>query len=99
MDYLQTVMDTALGYTPALYYVTVFIGFTTILSYVWTILKGMVRLIFQRRLKLIERYGKGSWVLVTGSSDGTSQHKLGIGKEFAFEFAREGFNILILART
>ena len=34
------------------------------------------------------RYGKGSWVLVTGSSSGQ-------GKRFALEFAKRGFNILL----
>jgi len=41
-------------------------------------IKGAVRMFMQYRCKaldLIERYGKGSWVLVTGASDG-------IGAEF-----------------
>lgn len=37
---------------------------------------------------LAERYGKNSWVLVTGSSSGQ-------GKQFALEFAKRGFNILL----
>ena len=40
----------------------------------------------------IKRYGEGSWVLVTGASDG-------IGKEFCLEFARQGFNIVIVGRN
>jgi len=37
-------------------------------------------------------YGKGSWAVVTGASDG-------IGKAFAFELASRGFNIVLISRT
>jgi hypothetical protein len=70
MEYLHTAAHSVLVYTPALYYLTIFFGFTTLFSYLWTVLRGFVRLIFQRRLKLADIYGKDSWVLVTGSSDG-----------------------------
>ena len=40
----------------------------------------------------IKRYGEGSWVLVTGASDG-------IGKAYCLEFARQGFNIVIVGRN
>lgn len=40
----------------------------------------------------MERYGEKSWALVTGSSEG-------IGKEFALQLAKDGFNIILLART
>ncbi|KAG6879160.1 hypothetical protein C0992_004693, partial [Termitomyces sp. T32_za158] len=35
---------------------------------------------------------KNAWAVVTGASDG-------IGKEFAFELAKAGFNILLVARN
>ncbi|KAI9934800.1 hypothetical protein ASPWEDRAFT_118248 [Aspergillus wentii DTO 134E9] len=35
---------------------------------------------------------KGSWAVVTGASDG-------LGKEFALQLARSGFNILLVSRT
>ncbi|KUL83206.1 hypothetical protein ZTR_10029 [Talaromyces verruculosus] len=35
---------------------------------------------------------KGSWALVTGASDG-------LGKEFALQIARAGFNVLLVSRT
>ena len=38
------------------------------------------------------KYGKGSWVVVTGGSDG-------IGFGFAQKFAERGFNIVLVART
>jgi len=36
--------------------------------------------------------GKGSWALITGASDG-------IGKGYAEELARAGFNLIIVSRT
>jgi 17beta-estradiol 17-dehydrogenase / very-long-chain 3-oxoacyl-CoA reductase len=42
--------------------------------------------------RLAERYGRGSWVLITGASDG-------LGKAFARELARYGFNLLLVSRT
>jgi 17beta-estradiol 17-dehydrogenase / very-long-chain 3-oxoacyl-CoA reductase len=44
------------------------------------------------RRDLSKRYGKGSYVLITGASDG-------IGRQFALEFAKRGFNIILLSRT
>ena len=41
---------------------------------------------------LVDRYGKGSWALVTGGTDG-------IGLEMAKELARLGFNIINVARN
>lgn len=43
-----------------------------------------------RNLK--QRYGENSWVMVTGASDG-------IGKGFCEEFAKLGFNIVLVARN
>lgn len=45
-----------------------------------------------RRPRLAERYGSGSWALITGASDG-------LGKAFAQEFAAHGFNLLLVSRT
>ena len=42
---------------------------------------------------LMKRYdGKGSWALITGSSDG-------LGKGYAMDLASRGFNIVIVARS
>ena len=41
---------------------------------------------------LAARYGKGSWVVVTGASDG-------IGRGFCEEFAKDGFNIVLISRN
>lgn len=42
--------------------------------------------------RLTERYGRGSWVLITGASDG-------LGKAFAQELAQYGFNLILVSRT
>ena len=44
------------------------------------------------RKDLAQRYGKGSWALVTGASDG-------LGKQYAIELAQEGFNIVLMGRN
>ena len=43
------------------------------------------------RHDLSARYG-GGWALVTGASDG-------IGKQYCFELAKSGFNIILMARN
>lgn len=42
--------------------------------------------------RLAERYGRGSWALITGASDG-------LGKAFAQELAQYGFNLFLVSRT
>lgn len=41
---------------------------------------------------LVKRYGKGSWCIITGGSDG-------IGFEFANQLAAKGFNLVLIARN
>ena len=41
---------------------------------------------------LTKRYGKGSWALITGATDG-------LGKEMALELASLGFNIVLVSRN
>ena len=40
----------------------------------------------------VDRYGKDSWAVVTGATDG-------IGKAAAFYLGREGFNVVLISRT
>lgn len=42
--------------------------------------------------RLAERYGRGSWVLITGAGDG-------LGKAFAEALAHHGFNLILVSRT
>ena len=39
-----------------------------------------------------ERYGEGTWAVITGSTDI-------IGKASAMEFAKRGFNVALISRT
>ena len=61
---------------------------SSILSSSWSLLKYFAL----PRRNLIARYGKGSWALITGASNG-------IGREYAFELARAGFNIILMGRN
>ena len=47
---------------------------------------------FRAGLSLPDRYGKGTWALVTGAT-------AGIGNEFCLQLARLGFNIVLLSRS
>jgi len=66
--------------------------------YFWFILIALkiiywfYKVCFRKRKDLLNIYGKDSWVLVTGATDG-------IGKGFCEEFARTGFNIILVSRT
>ncbi|KAH8378410.1 hypothetical protein KR093_011199 [Drosophila rubida] len=73
------------------------IGLYALASYLYEQLRTPLRLLKVRliddqkkRLSLKERYG--SWAAVTGSSDG-------IGKEYAKELARQGINVILIARN
>ena len=68
------------------------IGALYILKKLLSILASLYRTILRPRKNLTKRYGSKSWALVTGSTEG-------IGRAFAFELARMGFNIIICART
>lgn len=56
--------------SPTLYYVTVFLGASAIIPYLYTMIAGIVKLLLRKRLNLKQRYGEGAWALITGSSEG-----------------------------
>jgi len=59
-------------------------------NYFSTFLYKLICLPFKK--PLIQRYGANSWAIVTGGSDG-------IGKGFCEELAKDGFNIVLMARN
>ena len=56
-----------------------------------SVMGGLHKYVFLKRLDLIARYN-GGWVLVTGATSG-------IGKAYAIELAKIGFNILLISRN
>jgi NADPH:quinone reductase-like Zn-dependent oxidoreductase len=48
--------------------------------------------LFSPRIDLAARYGKGTWTVITGGSEG-------IGYAFAKQFAELGFNIVLISRS
>ena len=82
--------------------VFIVLGFLKVLKWTWWFLGSMWRQIFrpcfQSGTRIYQRYGVKetlivkSWALVTGGSDG-------IGLAMAKKLAKEGFNIVIVARN
>ena len=68
------------------------IGFVFLLKKVINTLITIYKMTIRKRKNFQKRYGSNSWAFITGSSDG-------IGKAFAFTLAKEGFNIVLCART
>jgi short-subunit dehydrogenase len=50
---------------------------------------GIYKYFIINELNLLERYGKGAWVIITGASSGQ-------GYDFALAFAKRGFHILMI---
>lgn len=70
----------------------VFLGLIWFYSYVYKTLRFIYRLKLAQKIDLLERYGKGSYVLITGSTDG-------IGKKLMFKYAALGFNLVSISRN
>ena len=51
--------------------------------------KAIYKYFIIKELNLIERYGSDTWVVITGASSGQ-------GRDFSLEFAKRGFNILMI---
>lgn len=67
------------------------VGYFVLIRVCWAALEYGYSLWFAKGHDLIARYGKGSWALVTGSTDG-------IGLCFAQQIAKRGFNVIISGR-
>lgn len=63
--------------------------FLRMLYHIWLCIQEVFLL---KELDLLNRYGRGSWAFVTGSTDG-------IGFGFADNLAKRGFNVIICARN
>ena len=68
------------------------IGWYLVLRAAYGMFRIIQELFLLKELDLADRYGKGSWAFITGSTDG-------IGLEFAIQLAKRGFNIALLARN
>jgi 17beta-estradiol 17-dehydrogenase / very-long-chain 3-oxoacyl-CoA reductase len=52
----------------------------------------LYKIFFRKQKDLLNTYGRDSWVMITGATDG-------IGKAYCEEFARLGFNIILVSRN
>ena len=70
-------------------YIIFFIIGIQILLYLTIIILSIYKYFFIKEQNILKRYGKDSWVIITGGSSGQ-------GKQFCLELAKRGFNILII---
>ena len=68
-----------------------FIGGAYSLSKLYLPIRGLWRSFLRPERNLLKRYN-GGWAIVTGASDG-------VGKEYAMQLAKRGFNIVLIARN
>ena len=66
-----------------------YVGLIRMGSYLYSCVMLLKKYYIQKQLNLIDRYGKGSYALVTGGANG-------IGLEYAKQFADLGFNLVLL---
>ena len=75
-------------YEKLLHFVLLYI-FIEMLILIYKLLNFIKKYFLYEELNLIERYGKGSWGIITGPSSGQ-------GKQFSLEFAKRGFNLILI---
>ncbi|CAI2375524.1 unnamed protein product [Moneuplotes crassus] len=68
------------------------IGIYTFTHTICMIVRMGLRNYARKPLDLQKRYGKGSWVIVTGATGG-------IGEQYCVQFAKEGFNVVLIGRN
>jgi 17beta-estradiol 17-dehydrogenase / very-long-chain 3-oxoacyl-CoA reductase len=67
-------------------------GLIFLLKSLFSLLYFLYRFFLRPKLDLLSRYGRNSYALVTGGTDG-------IGQEFCFQLAELGFNLVIISRN
>jgi 17beta-estradiol 17-dehydrogenase / very-long-chain 3-oxoacyl-CoA reductase len=72
-----------------IFWIVVVILFFILVIIVGQLAQGGSKYFLLKELDLIDRYGKDSWVVISGGSSGQ-------GKEFAINFAKRGFNLLLI---
>ena len=70
------------------YFIYLIVAYQALL-FLYYIFRFIYRHFLIKKLNLIERYGKNSYVIITGASSGQGYH-------FAKEFAKEGFNLFLI---
>ncbi|CAI2376139.1 unnamed protein product [Moneuplotes crassus] len=68
------------------------IGIYTFVHSMCMITRCLIRNFIRKPLDLTQRYGKGSWVVITGPTGG-------IGSEYCKQLAKQGFNLVLLGRN
>ena len=68
------------------------IGIIKLIGIAYEITGFVYRRLISKPYDLAERYGKGTWVIHTGSGDG-------IGSKMCKELAKQGFNLFMISRT
>ncbi len=76
-------------YLLIIFYIIIIIFSIQLLSILISLFKGIKKYFLTSELDLIKRYGSDTWVVITGASSGQ-------GRDFALEFAKRGFNILMI---
>ena len=76
-------------YAPYFVYIIHFLIIFNIILFIFQFGKSVNKYFLLREINLAERYGKNSYVAITGASSGQ-------GKEFAIQFAKRGFNLLLI---
>ena len=71
------------------YYIAIILFSFQILLLLISLMQGIYKYFLISELDLAKRYGKNTWVAITGASSGQ-------GRDFALEFAKRGFNILMI---
>lgn len=69
-----------------------YFSYLLILKCLYHMITFVYKNFIRKRKDLITRYGKNTWAIITGGSDG-------IGKAISEELAKTGFNIILIART